>query len=237
MLGCLLLLLRSSVALEYISSNAGSNGFSELVFKNRLYLPYGPDLVNGQDSEEVWEGFGFGMGAGEHFAYDPINRFVYSQSEADPGSFIAVMDLSELPGTVSEYSLDLSSINSEIKDVVVCPEQGFLFAAATDADIVVMYETVQRSAPAKPKFVKNISAGAKPDNLSVNSDCTLLAVANENDGNALAEGALHLVSDFTANGGPTIRKVRFSSMLPSLLTSHIIVVRRLRLSRSRMNTS
>lgn len=192
-------------SLEYTSSNAGSNRFKDLVFKERAYIPYGPDLVKGQDSEEVWEGYGFGMGAAEHFSYDPIQRFVYTQSEV--GSYVAVMDLADLPGSVTEYSLDLSSYNSEVKDVAVCPQQGWLFVAATDANVVVMYETVKRSSPGRPKFVRDIQAGALPDNIRVNHDCTVLAVANENDGNALAEGAVHLVSDFTSNGGPTIRKV------------------------------
>jgi hypothetical protein len=147
------------------------------------------------------------MGANEHFAYDPIQGYVYTQSEQP---YVAVVDYSSFPPSITQFSLDLSQYDSDIKDVAVCPEEGLLFIAATDADKVLMYSTVQRNEPGVPSLLFEIDAGALPDNIRVNSDCSILAVANENDGNALAEGAIHLVSNFRQNGGPTVRKVGVS---------------------------
>jgi len=121
---------------------------------------------------------------------------------------LAVVDYSKFPATITDLSLDLSEWDSDIKDVAVCPKEGLLFIAATDADKVLMYSTVQRSEKTHPNLILEINAGARPDNLRTNKDCSVLAVANENDGNALAEGAIHLVSDFRNNGGPTVQKVR-----------------------------
>lgn len=200
--------LAQAAALSFNTETMDGNDLKDLVFKNRLFVPYGPDLTTDppQSSGEVWEGYGFGMGAVEHFAYDPYQRYVYTQSEGGP--YVSVVDYSKFPATITDLSLDLSKYDSEIKDVAVCPKEGLLFIAATDADKVLMYSTVQRSEKKRPNLLLEINAGARPDNLRINKDCSILAVANENDGDALAQGAIHLVSDFRKNGGPTIRKVR-----------------------------
>lgn len=203
----LLGLLGQAAPLSFSTDNIDGNDLKDLVFKNRLFVPYGPDLTTDppQSSDEVWEGFGFGMGAVEHFAYDPYQRYVYAQSEGGP--FVSVIDYSKFPAAITNLSIDLSSYDSDIKDVAVCPEEGLLFIAATDADKVLMYSTVKRNEKTRPNLLLEINAGARPDNLRANKDCTILAVANENDGDALAQGAIHLLSDFRKNGGPVVRKV------------------------------
>ena len=72
----LLGILAQAVGVSFNTANIDGNDFKDLVFKNRLFVPYGPDLTSDppQPSNEVWEGYGFGMGAVEHFAYDPIQR-------------------------------------------------------------------------------------------------------------------------------------------------------------------
>lgn len=200
-------LVSPAAALSFNTATIDDNDVQDLVFQNRLFVPYGPDLTTSppQPSNEVWEGYGFGMGAVEHFAYDPYQRYVYTQSEGGP--YVAVVDYSKFPATMTNFSLDLSEYDSDIKDVAVCGKAGLLFVAATDADKVLMYNTVKRSEKLPPTLVLEINAGPKPDNLRTNNDCSILAVANENDGNALAEGAIHLVSNFRGNGGPTVKKV------------------------------
>ena len=200
-------MVASASAVVYNSKEAGTNNLKELVFKTRVYMPYGPDLTTDppQPSDQVWEGFGFGMGAAEHAAYDHVEGYLYVQSEEGP--YISVTDWSSTGATLTAYSLDLSKYDSDLKDVVACPEQGYLFIAATDADLVLQYSTVKRANPGLPELIREIDAGKVPDNLRLSDDCAFLAVANENDGEAFAEGAVHIVSGFESNAGPTVRRV------------------------------
>jgi hypothetical protein len=218
-----LLVLASSPTVSALSfdrsTDANGNNFADLVFKNRVFVPYGPDLTTTppqQSTGEVWQGFGFGMGAAEHIAYDPIQGYMYIQSEEGP--YVNVIDYASLPPKLTSFSLDLSEFDSEIKDLGICPEQGLLFVVLPDSDKVNMYTTVQRSDPeAGPELLFEIDAGPVPDNIRVNEACTIMAVANENDGEAFAEGVIHLVSNFRANGGPTVKRVRLSCALCRVL--------------------
>ncbi len=210
-----LLLLTLSVSISavvYNSNEAGTNNFKDLVFKNRFFFPYGPDLTldPNQPSDEVWEGYGFGMGAVEHAAYDYIEGYMYVQSEEGP--YISVTDWSSDSPTLTGFSLDLSSYDdSDLKDVVVCPEQGYLFIAATDANLVLQYSTVKRNNPGRPQLIREIFAGSAPDNLRPSNGCVYIAVANENDGGSFAEGSVHLISNLKSNSGPSVTKVSLSN--------------------------
>jgi len=211
--------LVSVTAIQFNRNEAGGNDFKDLVFKHREFITYGPDLtsVPQQPSNEVWKGFGFGMGAAEHAHYDYKEGYMYIQSEEGP--YISIYEwVGEFPAQTA-FSLDLTEYDSDIKDVVVCPEPGLVFIAATDADKVLMYSTVQRNDPKVPKLLKEIEAGNAPDNLRPSNGCTVLAVANENDGESFAEGALHLVSDFRRNGGPVVKKVDLGVFTDDLLLS------------------
>ena len=75
----------------------------------------------------------------------------------------------------------------------LCPEQGLMFLAVPDAGTVEVYETVRRESPKEPTLIRTIEAGLLPVNLLLNSDCTLLVVANENRGEVIDEGAVSLV--------------------------------------------
>lgn len=205
------LLGTSALALKFNTSSVSGNSFKDLVKMDSLFVPYGPDETTDppQPSDEVWEGYGFGMGAVEHFAYDPVQGYVYTQSEEGP--YVTVIDYSKLPAEITPYSLDLSEFDSDIKDVAVCPEEGLLFIVASDYNHVLMYETVKRSDPKRPEKIQEFAAGERPDNIRLNNDCSILAVANENGGDALAAGEIHLVTNLRQNGSPTIQKV---SLMP-----------------------
>lgn len=202
--------LGSVFSLNFNRNEVGSNRFKDLVLKHREYSPYGPDLTSSppQSVDEIWTGFGFGLGAAEHIAYDHKEGYMYVQVEEFP--HIAIFEWRDgKPPKLTEFSMDLSEFDSDVKDVIVCSEEGLLFVALPDADKVNIYSTVKRSESKKPDLLYAIAAGSKPDNLAVNSACSILAVANENDGGAFAEGAVHLVEQFSgAAPNPKIRKVR-----------------------------
>lgn len=153
-----------TTGLEFSRDQVGSNGFQDdpLVFVDRMYVPYGPNLVSTpKQTDQPWTGYGYGLGATEHWAYDYKEKYIYSQSEA--GGFITIIDWSSLPGEVTPYSLDVCGENCDVRDIVVCPEQGLLFMTRTDRNDVLVYETVKRSAPSTPSLVEEINAGNSPD--------------------------------------------------------------------------
>ena len=68
----------ATVALQF-SSNVGSNGFKDdpLVFVDRMYVPYGPNLVSTPvQADQPWTGYAYGMGATEHWAYDYKEKYI-----------------------------------------------------------------------------------------------------------------------------------------------------------------
>lgn len=162
----LVLLIESygTTALEFSTDSVGTNGFQDdpLVFIDRVYVPYGPDLVSTpMQTDQPWTGYAYGMGATEHWAYDHKEKYIYSQSEA--GGYITIIDWSTLPGKVTPYSMDVCGENCDVRDIVVCPEQGLLFMTRTDRNDVLVYDTVKRSSPATPTLVEEIQAGNAPD--------------------------------------------------------------------------
>jgi hypothetical protein len=80
-----------------------------------------------------------------------------------------------------------------------------------------MFRTVTRDNQGKPQFLQEIDAGKLPDALLLNAECSVLAVTNENEGNALNEGAIHLVSNFEENGAATVQKVKFDAFTDEYL--------------------
>lgn len=165
----LLILLTASndaFALQFSTKSVGSNSFQDdpLVFIDRMYVPYGPNLVSTpKQTDQPWTGYAYGMGATEHWAYDHKEKYIYSQSEA--GGYITVIDWSTLPGEVTPYSMDVCGENCDIRDIVVCPEQGLLFVTRTDRNDVLVYATVKRSNPKTPSLLEEINAGNAPDAL------------------------------------------------------------------------
>lgn len=213
---------KGALALKVDSSTLTGNSIKDLVFKDRTYVPYGPDITdpNVDVAKQPWMGYGYGTGSTEHFAYDWKEGFLYSQSEV--GAFITVVDMCTFPGAVSEFSLDLSEYDSECKDVVVCPEEGLLFMSMADANKVVMYETTKRDGSVGiPKFLKSIEVGDTPDAMKINDDCTILAVANQNEGRQLlTAGAMTLITDFRGAGGPQVKPVQLTGFTDAELIAN-----------------
>ena len=76
-------LVGTATSVSY-TTGSSNNEVKDLKFINRAYVPYGPDLTTTpiQSSSEVWEGYGYGMAAAEHFAYDTLEGYLYVQGEA-----------------------------------------------------------------------------------------------------------------------------------------------------------
>jgi hypothetical protein len=163
--GTIIALATTTTALQYQRSQKGTDGFRGeiLEFQDRLYVPYGPDLTVSpvNDNAQPWEGYGYGLGATEHYAYDKNEKYLYSHSEA--GGYITVIDYSALPGRVTSFGLNVGGQNVEVRDIVVCSSEGLLFVTVSDKSQVLMYETVKRDAPGIPTLKAEIAAGNAPD--------------------------------------------------------------------------
>lgn len=162
----LILLPCAADALSFSKSNVGNDNFDGdiLVFKDRTFVPYGPDLTIipiQSSNDHPWNGYGYGTGATEHWAYDDVEGYVYSQSEI--GGYITVLDYRTLPATVTPFSMDFGGRDVDVRDVVVCAEQGLLFVTMTDRSAVLMYDVVKRSNPQTPTLITTIAAGNSPD--------------------------------------------------------------------------
>ncbi|KAL7573210.1 hypothetical protein ACA910_018864 [Epithemia clementina (nom. ined.)] len=216
----LVLLVRPIAAVRFDTQSMGRNNLKGeyLKFVSRTYVPYGPDLASNPKqaaNEQPWTGFGYGFGATEHWVYDHLNKYIYSQSEA--GEYIAIMDyLDETLATVTSYSLDLTSYNSDIRDIAICPSKGLLFVSLFELNKVLMFQAVDRNSPDIPKVIKEIDAGNAPDALRLTDDCKYLAVANQNEARSITDGAgsVHIVSNFQEDDQtavPDVQKVSFSS--------------------------
>lgn len=179
-----------------------------------LYVPYGPDLTSSPPQatdDQPWTGYGYGLGATEHYAYDAVEQYLYSQSEA--GGYITVLDYSSLPGTVTDFSIDVGGgPNVDIKDVVVCGAKGYLMVTVIDQNEVLLYNTVKRDAPSIPVLQRRIEAGNAPDAMKFSNDCSVLAVANQNEGETLlTEGALTLITNLDQPAAVVTQTVRLNN--------------------------
>jgi hypothetical protein len=77
----------------------------------------------------------------------------------------------------------------------ICPDQGWLFMSIPSRGLVAVYRTIQRKKSKDPELFMqfNISGGV-PSNLLLNSNCTLLAVSNEGQEEAVY-GTITLLRD------------------------------------------
>ncbi|KAG7339560.1 hypothetical protein IV203_025103 [Nitzschia inconspicua] len=214
-------LVSMTTALSFRRSDVGNDSLAGdiLTLKDRIYVPYGPDLTSTpvqSSDDQPWNGYGYGTGATEHWAYDTKEKYVYSQSEI--GGYITVLDYATLPASVTEFSIDFGGQAVDVRDVVVCSEQGLLFLTVTDRSTVLMYDVVKRSDPKKPTLINTIQAGNSPDALKLSNDCSILAVANQNEGTSMInEGSLTLVRYFRSPAGPQTTKVDLSGFTDEYL--------------------
>ena len=88
----------------------------------------------------------------------------------------------------------------------VCAEQGLLVLVFKDIGVVQIYNTVKREDPRDPILKATIDAGSKPAHVLPNANCTLLAVASENDGEDLSQGGLTIIRDLDKKE-PTISSI------------------------------
>jgi len=136
------------------------------------------------------------MGGLEKVAYDSKEKILYGVSEQ---GFITMIDLANGPVDAPQLPIVISDKNT-YTDIQVCSEEGVLFATTKDdpnPGVVNIYTTAKRTpqAPipatsvdaspaivAKPELVHIVEVGAGPDYVKPNSDCSILAVANEGEG-------------------------------------------------------
>jgi len=72
-------------------------------------------------------------------------------------------------------------------DVHVCSEEGILFASSKDdpnPGVVSIFKAATRSddAVVEPELIHTVTVGYGPDYMNTNSDCSILAIANEGEG-------------------------------------------------------
>jgi DNA-binding beta-propeller fold protein YncE len=192
-----ILLLRPVEAQNVISFESetarDASNLKSLNFKSRITVPYGPDLVAGQTSDQKpWKGYGFGVGAGENIAYDANNHYLYVSNQQGYATVVDYID-PENP-RVTEYTLDFRGISvvGEGNDLAVCPEQGWIFLAVKNEGYVMQIAAVQRASPKQPSIIQKIQVDDFPRQLLTKSDCSMLVVANEND-DELTTGSVTLV--------------------------------------------
>ena len=105
--------------------------------------------------------------------------------------------------------------------VYVCSEQGVLFASTKDdpnPGSVSIYKAATRDGDtvAAPELIHTIEVGAGPDKILPNKDCSILAVANEGEGDyddflINPEGSVSLIRGpyLDASTPPTVSTVTF----------------------------
>lgn len=180
---------------------------------DRLYVPYGPDLLNNQTSG-VWAGYGYGMSAVDAVAYDPIEKYAYVKSGwAD---YVTVVDYSSAKGTITEYSLDLTSYTSGLNDIAICPEPGYVVVSLGDKNEILVYETIKRSSPGIPKLVNTLQGGPLTDMLAVSPDCSYLGVMNAVDG---GNPGIYLYTNFWSPSNTVTKVVDFA--IPMFTDSYL----------------
>jgi hypothetical protein len=106
-------------------------------------------------------------------------------------------------------------------DVYVCSEQGVLFATTKDdpnPGSVTIYKAATRDGDtvAAPELIHRVEVGAGPDMILPNKNCSILAVANEGEGDygdflINPEGSVSLVKGpfLDASTPPTVSTITF----------------------------
>jgi hypothetical protein len=106
-------------------------------------------------------------------------------------------------------------------DVHVCSEKGILFASSKDdpnPGVVSIFKVAKRHRGyvVKPKLIHTLTIGYGPDYMDTNTDCTMLAIANEGEGYYVDKlinnvGSVSLVKGpfLDANKPPVVTDVSF----------------------------
>jgi len=106
-------------------------------------------------------------------------------------------------------------------DISVCAEEGILFATTKndpEPGFVLVYKAATRSdsSVSTPELIHTLQVGAGPDMVKANSDCSILAVANEGEGDygdflINPEGSVSLIKGpfLDSSTPPTVTTVSF----------------------------
>jgi hypothetical protein len=106
-------------------------------------------------------------------------------------------------------------------DVHVCSEEGILFASSKDdpnRGVLTIFTVAKRrrGSIVEPKLIHTLTVGYGPDYMNTNSDCSILAIANEGEGYYDGylinnEGSVSLVKGpfLNANSPPVVTEVAF----------------------------
>ena len=137
------------------------------------------------------------MGGLEKIAYDSLEKLLYGVSEQ---GFITIIDYANGPGPDAKQLPYVLSDEDTYTDVTVCAEQQLLFATTKNdpnPGKISIFTTAKRTPQAlieaadiqkgavlmnKPQLLHTIEVGAGPDMVLPNSDCSIVAVANEGEG-------------------------------------------------------
>ena len=191
----------ASIDFRVEDSKPASN-LKDLNFQSRITLPYGPALYDNLDGGEVddsqpYKGYGPGMGAAEQIVFDPVQKFVYSMSDA---GYIIVVDY-ENPRTPILTKFSFPTRSDDLGSIELCADM--LFLSLQDQGQVDVYNTIQRSSPSTPQLLQTLEAGPNAKFVLANRNCTLLAVSNTNKGEQLAQGSITIIQDFTTSNSRT----------------------------------
>ena len=196
-------LLTSSTAIpsiEFRAEDAKPKGnVLDLTFQSRVTIPYGPDLFSDppqSPEDQPYRGYGVGMGAAESIMYDPTQKYLYSMSK-EVGYILVVDYENPQQPKITPYSFATS--DPALESIEICPEQGYFFVVLEDAATVEVFPLVQRDDPKQPTLLKSIPTGGAPKSVLPNTDCSLIAVSNENPGDGLSVASINIMEDFLSD--------------------------------------
>ncbi|KAL7427677.1 LOW QUALITY PROTEIN: hypothetical protein ACHAXH_003770 [Discostella pseudostelligera] len=176
----------------------------QIVQKDRSYYAYSSS-------------YAFGMGGLEKTSYDSKQKILYGVSEQ---GIITMIDYGN--GIVQPPQLPFAIKSENVyTDVHVCSEKGILFASSKDdpnPGVVSIFKVAKRHRGyvVKPKLIHTLTIGYGPDYMDTNTDCTMLAIANEGEGYYVDKlinnvGSVSLVKGpfLDANKPPVVTDVSF----------------------------
>jgi len=166
LIAILSLVYNAQSAVVYDSSKFKGSSLKKFGFKGRKIFPAGPDLT------------GYGLGALEQIAYDHESQIIYGMSEQ---GFVNIFKFSKDGFEDLELSIDFDG--AKLTDVEVCG--GLLFVSllkGVEPGEVQIFEALKLNEKKVPSKMTSVTVGVGPDMIKPNSDCSMLAVANEGEG-------------------------------------------------------
>lgn len=179
---------------------SSSDAFEHFHFVDRSIHAYGfqvpsdnPPTSDNTPILKEPDGYAYGMGALEQISYDSKEKILYGASEQ---GYVTLMDYSKGPKNVKQLDVVLPFLDTTLTDVEVCAAKGLLFIATKDGvnnGVVKVFKTakqpklatdqsIQADTVVAPEFVRDVEVGVGPDMILANPDCTIIAVANEGEG-------------------------------------------------------